>query len=50
MIGAKIIALDDVNSFKCFSAYKILQSHFGYELVTQNLDLRNGYAVFKKKF
>jgi len=50
VIGAKIIALDDVNSFKCFSAYKILQSHFGYEIVTQNLDLRNGYAVFKKKF
>jgi len=50
ILGAKIIALDDVNTFKCFSSYNILSSHFGYKLIAQNLQLRNGYAVFERKY
>ena len=48
VIGANYIALDDVNAFKCFSAYKILSTHFGYKLIAQNLQLRNGFAIFEK--
>lgn len=48
--GARIIALDDVNAHKCFNAYQILKSHIGYRLVIENLKLRNGFAVFERKF
>ncbi len=49
-LGAKVIALDDVNSFKSFNCYRILRSHVGYELVTEDLTLRNGYAVFRRRY
>jgi len=49
-LGAKVIALDDVNSFKCFNCYRILRSHVGYELVTEDLTLRNGYAIFRRRY
>ena len=48
--GAKYIALDDVNAFKCFSAFVRLSQHYGYKLIRQNLALRNGYAVFARNF
>lgn len=50
VMGAKIIALDDVNSFKCFSAYQIMRTHFSYKLVAQDLSLRNGFAIFEKNY
>jgi hypothetical protein len=50
VMGSRVIALDDVNSFKCFNAYRILAAHVGYELVQQNLALRNGYAVFQRRY
>jgi hypothetical protein len=46
VMGARYIALDDVNSFKCFTAYKMLAAHHYYKLIAQNLNLRNGYAIF----
>jgi len=47
--GSKWIALDDINSYKCNSAYFALQGDTNYELVVENWDIRNGYAIFKKK-
>ena len=46
--GSKVIALDDVNSFKCFAAYVRLSNHYGYQLIGQDLSLRNGYAFFER--
>ncbi|HSW85932.1 MAG TPA: hypothetical protein VLG49_00370 [Rhabdochlamydiaceae bacterium] len=47
--GAKFILLDDINAFKNYANYKQLLSDPGYELIEQNHQLRNGYAVFKRK-
>lgn len=49
-MGARVIALDDVNSHKCFNAYRILTNHVGYALTHQNMELRNGFAVFERRF
>lgn len=49
-IGAKVIALDDVNAFKCWNAYQILLNTTHYKLLEHNFSLRNGYAFFEKKF
>jgi FkbM family methyltransferase len=46
--GAKFILLDDVNAFKNFNSYKRLLVDENYMLVSQNLKLRNGYAIFKR--
>ncbi len=47
--GAKIIILDDANSFKNYEAHQRLLKDENYILVHQNLNLRNGYSIFKKK-
>lgn len=49
-LGARVIALDDVNSHKCFNAYRILANHISYALTHQNMGLRNGFAVFERRF
>lgn len=49
-IGAKVIALDDINSFKCWNAYQTLLHTTHYQLKEHNFMLRNGYAIFEKKF
>ncbi len=48
--GSRFIALDDVNAFKCFSAFVRLSQHYGYKEINQNLTLRNGFAIFERKF
>jgi hypothetical protein len=50
LIGANIIALDDVNSFKCWNAYQILLNTSHYDLREHNFSLRGGYAFFQKRF
>ncbi len=50
LIGARYIALDDVNSFKCFNAYQILENHVSYQCVERDLNLRNGFAIYKRNF
>jgi hypothetical protein len=50
LIGANFIALDDVNTFKCFNCYKILENHPYYQIVERNMILRNGFAIFQKIF
>lgn len=47
--GAKIIALDDINSFKNYQNWKRLSTDPNYALVAQNLHVRNGYAVFQRQ-
>jgi glycosyltransferase involved in cell wall biosynthesis/cyclopropane fatty-acyl-phospholipid synthase-like methyltransferase len=46
--GAKIIALDDVNAFKNYNNRQRLLADPNYELVSENIPLRNGYSIFKK--
>lgn len=47
--GARFILLDDINAFKNYFNYKQLLQDPNYELLEVNAQLRNGYAVFKKK-
>lgn len=46
--GAKIIILDDVNSFKNYTNRRNLMADPNYVLIEENLNLRNGYSIFKK--
>lgn len=48
VIGAKVIALDDINTFKCYNAFKKLSADTNYVLKHSNQKLRNGYAIFEK--
>ncbi len=47
--GAKFILLDDINTYKNHKNYRQLLSDRNYALVEQNLSVRNGYAIFKKR-
>ncbi|MBA3721414.1 MAG: hypothetical protein H0W88_03335 [Parachlamydiaceae bacterium] len=47
--GAKFILLDDINSFKNYSNYKKMLADNSYELFSQNINIRNGFAIFKLK-
>ena len=47
--GAKIIILDDANSFKNHESHQRLLKDEDYILVRQNFTLRNGYSIFKRK-
>lgn len=46
--GAKLVLLDDINTFKNYKNYRRLLADTNYTLVAQNFTLRNGYAIFKK--
>lgn len=47
--GARYLILDDTNAFKNYANRKRLLQDPRYELVEENLGLRNGYAIFKRK-
>lgn len=47
--GARYIALDDTNDIKNWINYEFLTYDSWYELVKENQNLRNGYAIFKRK-
>ena len=47
--GARWLLLDDVNIYKNFENYHRLKKDPLYELYQENWQLRNGYAVFKKR-
>lgn len=47
--GAKFILLDDIRAFKNYHNFKRLLSDPNYELLEADHNLRNGYAVFRKK-
>ena len=46
--GAKFIFLDDICTFKNFLNRKRLLNDPNYTLVEENLEVRNGYAIFKR--
>jgi hypothetical protein len=48
LYGSKFIALDDVNSFKCYEAYRLLKDSNSYRLYAENWNLRNGFAIFER--
>jgi ADP-heptose:LPS heptosyltransferase len=47
--GSKIIMLDDINDIKCLQAFEVLKSDSQYFLERVNWDLRNGFAIFRKR-
>lgn len=49
VIGADWIALDDINAYKNYDSYHRLSSDPDYTIVAENLELRNGYALFRHK-
>lgn len=48
VIGSKIIALDDINTFKCYGAFNKLSADSNYVLRHSNRNLRNGFAIFER--
>lgn len=46
--GARFILLDDTNTFKNYANYQLLLKDPYYELVAEDQELRNGFAIFKK--
>lgn len=47
--GAKVIMLDDINSYKNYDSYQRLKKDPNYRLEKENWQLRNGYAIFRRK-
>jgi glycosyltransferase involved in cell wall biosynthesis/radical SAM superfamily enzyme YgiQ (UPF0313 family)/ADP-heptose:LPS heptosyltransferase/tetratricopeptide (TPR) repeat protein len=47
--GAEYILLDDINGFKNHINYHRLKEDPAYNLLHENWQVRNGYAVFRKK-
>ncbi len=46
VIGARIIALDDIRTFKCWNAHRIMKAHPGYKLFRMSRRVGNGYSIF----
>ncbi|MEH1848380.1 MAG: class I SAM-dependent methyltransferase [Nostoc sp.] len=47
--GAKYLCLDDINTFKNYRNFNRLLSDPDYILIISNQNIRNGYAIFKRK-
>lgn len=47
--GAKIILMDDTNTYKNFHARRKLLNDPAYELIADNPALRNGYSAFRRR-
>ncbi len=47
--GARIIVLDDTNTFKCWGVRERLLADPTYDLIADDQTLRNGYAAFRKR-
>ena len=50
IMGAKLIALDDINAFKCYNSFQILSHHSSYRLINCDLMTRNGFAIFERRY
>jgi hypothetical protein len=50
VIGSKLIALDDINAFKCYNAFQILSHHSSYRLINCDLNTRNGFGLFERLY
>lgn len=49
VLGAKLILLDDTNTFKCFRARQKLMLDPNYEMIADDQTLRNGFSAFRRK-
>jgi hypothetical protein len=49
VMGAKMIALDDTETFKCYEAKERLSKDDRYKLVIHDPSVRNGFAIFELK-
>lgn len=49
VMGARIIALDDIKTFKCWNAHRILRAHSGYRLFRMSRRVNNGYSIFVRR-
>lgn len=47
--GARWLLLDDINAYKNYYNYHRLKNDPAYELYRENWQLRNGYAIFRKR-
>ncbi len=47
--GAKLILLDDTNTYKCFEARQRLLADPAYELIADDQALRNGFSAFRRR-
>ena len=47
--GAKLILLDDTNTFKCLKVRQALLNDPMYDLLADNQELRNGYSAFRRR-
>jgi glycosyltransferase involved in cell wall biosynthesis len=47
--GAKLILLDDTNTFKCHAVRQSLLNDPMYDLLADDQNLRNGYSVFRRR-
>lgn len=48
--GARVIALDDINTLKCFNVHQMLKNNSSYQMIFENMNLRNGFSFFERKF
>lgn len=48
VLGSQIIALDDINDIKCYNVYQSLNQNEHYDLVAEDWNIRNGFAIFNK--
>jgi hypothetical protein len=48
VMGAKIIALDDINAFKNYQSYQVLINNPNYKIIAREVGLRSGFAIFEK--
>ncbi|MBR0677637.1 glycosyltransferase family 4 protein, partial [Roseomonas alkaliterrae] len=49
VLGARLILLDDTNTYKCFRARQRLLLDPNYELIADDQSLRNGYSAFRRR-
>jgi hypothetical protein len=47
--GARLILLDDTNTFKCYNVRQTLLNDPMHDLVADDQELRNGYSVFRRR-
>lgn len=50
VMGAKIIALDDIMTFKCWNAHRMLEANSRYRLLKKSRRTRNGYSIFERQY
>jgi len=48
--GARVIALDDINTLKCYNVHHMLKNNTSYKLVSEDMSCRNGFSFFERKF